>query len=139
MAVLLYEGLIQQETFMRLNLEKAILVPIPLHPSKLRQRGYNQAEMLGRDLSKKCSLQIRNGLQRIRNTDSQTTLDRKKRQENIKGAFIVLESYTDSFKGETILLIDDVLTSGATLSEAARVLKKNGAGDVYGVTLAHGE
>lgn len=139
MTDLFYEGLIQTETFIGTREEDALLVPIPLYKTKLNQRGYNQAAFLAKGLGERLSLPVVDLLERIRATKSQISLDRKERIENIKGAFRLKSSKESIFQGKTIFLVDDVLTSGATLSEGARVLKKAGAGKVYGLTLAHGQ
>ena len=139
MVDLFYEGLIQKEDFERVFQKDALLVPIPLYKAKLNQRGYNQAAFLAKGLGEKFSLPVADMLERVRATKSQISLDRKDRIENIKGAFRLKSSKEGIFQGKTIFLVDDVLTSGATLSEAARTLKRSGAGKVYGLTLAHGQ
>lgn len=133
---LFYEGIIQKEDFFAINPANSILVPIPLFKSKYRSRGYNQAELLAKGLGKKLQIPVVSLLQRVRATQSQVGLDRRKREENIKGAFAFAGE--GGVIGKTVFLVDDVLTSGATLSEAAKVLKKAGVRKVYGVTLAHG-
>lgn len=135
---LFYEGLIQKETFYRV-LSGAVLVPVPLFPAKLRSRGYNQAGILSQGLAEKFGLQSKPALQRIRNTPSQYRLSRPERQKNIKDAFGLVEKSSAIIKEKTILLADDVLTSGSTLSEAAKVLKRGGAKRVFGLALAHGQ
>lgn len=139
MTDLFYEGIIQKEDFFRLNLLDALLVPIPLHNVKFKQRGYNQAAILAKGLGEKLTMPVVDVLDRVRATQSQVNLDRKKRKENIEGAFALKDSGEKLVQKKTIFLVDDVMTSGATLSEAARILKKSGAGKVYGLTLAHGQ
>lgn len=135
---LLYEGIIQKELFHKLLKKNPLLVPIPLHALKLRQRGYNQAEILARALGQKFNLRVADLLKRNKATVSQFALDRKARRENISGAFMIKPEKGKFLKGQTIILIDDVLTTGATLAEAGEMLKKQGAKEVWGVTLAHG-
>lgn len=135
---LFYEGIIQHEILAKF-LKKAVLVPIPLHPSKLRKRGYNQSEILARGLSERLGIPMLNMLERVKNTKTQFKLDRKKRIENMRGAFAFnskLITYNSKLKDANIFLIDDILTSGSTLLEAANVLKRGGAGKVFGLTLA---
>ena len=111
------------------------IVPIPLSSTRLRERGYNQAQLLARELAKGFSLPLaQNYLLRTRHTRPQTFLDEKQRWTNIKGAFTIRKP--NALKRKNILLIDDLLTTGATASEAARVLKSAGAGTVGILTLA---
>jgi competence protein ComFC len=133
---LFYEGLIQKEMAYRLLNEESILVPIPLYRTKLRRRGYNQAMVLAEGLAKQCGMQVVNCLERVRNTQTQVGMSQQERRENIKDAFALKHPLP---KHKQVLLVDDVVTSGATLAEAARVLKKAGVGKVWGVTLAHGQ
>lgn len=139
MVELLYEGLIQKEEFMT-SLQKSnqtYLVPVPLHKSKLKKRGYNQAQLLSQGISKKFNIPTVNILVRVKNTPSQVGLERKKRIENISGAFsIVPNPSADGSQYPNIFLVDDVLTTGSTLLEAANVLKRNGAKKVWGIALA---
>lgn len=134
---LLYEGIIQQEAFFKAQNSNAILVPIPLHKSRYRKRGYNQALLLAGDLGKRLAMPVRPLLTREKLTKTQVGLTLEERRENIKGAF-ALESKELQLSEMTIFLVDDILTSGATLAEAAKVLKKAGAEKVWGITLAHG-
>lgn len=137
---LFYEGLIQKEQCYQQIQKGGILVPIPLHAGKLRIRGYNQSALLAAGLAKRFNLPVWNGLQRIRPTETQTKLSKQDRQINIKGAFAIRKADTARVKKFTqVFLVDDILTSGATLAEAARILKKFGTKRVFGLTLAHGE
>lgn len=109
------------------------LVPVPLHKTRRRERGYNQAELLTQGLGSVLGIPTTPSiLRRIRHTPSQTRLDRRARAENVKGAFAVTEPTV--MGGKTILLIDDVYTTGATLNECARVLREAGAHAVYALT-----
>lgn len=104
------------------------IVPVPLHPKRLHWRGFNQsveiATALGKELGRPV---LKDGLVRTRDTVPQTALDAKARQENIKNAF---ESIDSAIAGKTVLLVDDVFTTGATLTECTRILK---GGDAAGV------
>lgn len=111
----------------------AIAVPMPLHSKRERMRGYNQSEMLARALLPGFSREA-GALKRIVNTAPQTELKDEARLTNISGAF----GTERKFNGETILLVDDVYTTGATMNEAARVLKEAGAGEVWGFVIARG-
>jgi len=133
----MYEGLIQKEVFMT-SLQKSnqtYLVPVPLHKSKLRKRGYNQAQLLTQGLSKKLNIPAIDMLVRVKNTPSQVGLERKKRIENISGAFSLAPNILIS-QYPNIFLVDDVLTTGSTLLEAANVLKRKGTKKVWGIALA---
>lgn len=119
-----------------------VIVPVPLHKMRLTERGFNQSlliahhianSIVGAGLKPASTLSI-DGLQRTRWTRPQIELSREERLRNVKGAFAVRDSI--SFKGKNLLLIDDVYTTGATVNECARVLKKAGAKEVAVFTLA---
>jgi competence protein ComFC len=135
---LFYEGVIQKELFHQLIVKNALLVPIPLHPDKLKSRGYNQSEMLAEGLGQKTNIKIKHLLYRQKKTHSQFSLSREERKQNIEDAFGIKTDVILT-PDMTILLIDDIVTTGATLLEAAKVLKKQGVKEVWGVTLAHGK
>ncbi|MDR2637458.1 MAG: ComF family protein [Zoogloeaceae bacterium] len=105
-----------------------LILPLPLHPERLGERGYNQALEIARSLARARGLPCdRESLVKTRATPPQTSLDMKARKKNLRGAF---ECRRD-FSGQTLLLVDDVLTTGATADEAARTLKLHGAARVY--------
>src|SRR5436853_3537577 len=110
------------------------IVPVPLHPAKQRERGFNQAALLAEWLSPHLALPLRPVLQRVRFTTTQTAFDRSDLMQNLRNAFR-LRKNADVRKSR-VLLIDDVLTTGSTLSECARVLKEAGAQSVYTATAA---
>lgn len=119
-------------------LENAILVPVPLHRSKLNKRGYNQSLILATLLAKQTrGTIVIELLKRIRATLSQTSLDRQQRQQNVKNAFALSGKAVINGKSRYII-IDDVFTTGATLNACAAVLKKNGANNINILTLGHG-
>ncbi len=132
----MYEGLIQKEAFHTVLTKDSVLIPIPLHISKERARGYNHAKLLAMGIAKKLELPLQDCLLRVKKTTSQFALTKLDRQQNIKNAFVVKKAIDRKYS--TIFLVDDVLTSGTTLSEAAKILKKQGVKKVYGITLAHG-
>jgi len=111
-----------------------IIIPVPLHPARHRQRGFNQAGLLAELLSAHMSIQAKPALERIRYTTTQTAFDRAERMENLHGAFRLRKNA--DVRDLHVLLIDDVLTTGSTLSECARVLKKAGALSVHAATAA---
>jgi len=109
------------------------IVPVPLHPRRLRQRGFNQAEALARVVGRLLGVRVASGvLRRMRHTPPQTELSAAERAANILGAFTVAGSTV----WERALLVDDVMSTGSTASECARVLKQAGVGDVAVLTLA---
>lgn len=103
------------------------ILPLPLHPTRLRERGFNQAHEIAKFLGKDLNLPLAPSLaRRVVNTASQATLDWDARKKNMQGAFACEEN----LKGRHIALVDDVMTSGATLNEAAQTLKRAGAAQV---------
>jgi ComF family protein len=114
------------------------IVPMPIHPARLREREYNQAELIAKELSNMLPLKINKNLAvRIRNTQPQSLLGASSRWENVKGAFKI--KYPEEVKNKKILIIDDLFTTGATASEIALTLKKAGAKEVSILTLAIAE
>ena len=112
-----------------------VIVPVPLHPKRLRWRGFNQCVLLGRELSRVFDLPLDPfTLQRKLETPPQTQLSEEERRRNVRGAFLVKPE--NAFENRSVLLLDDVYTSGATINECSRCLKRAGATDVYVLTLA---
>ncbi|HUD44410.1 MAG TPA: ComF family protein [Patescibacteria group bacterium] len=138
LAELFYEGIIQKPYFVKFSQQSCLLVPIPLHPSRLRRRGYNQSELLAKEMAKKFGFKVENCLQRIKDTSSQFALKREDRLKNMKDAFVLKLKTKDLIQNKAIILVDDLVTSGATMLETAKVLKKSGAKNVWGVALCHG-
>ena len=104
-----------------------VLVPVPLHPSRLRQRGFNQALELARPLARRSGLPLdARSVERLRATAPQSDLPAKLRRRNVKGAFRV----TPALAGRHVLLVDDVMTTGQTVSELAATLRRAGAASV---------
>lgn len=118
--------------------EAGLLVPVPLHRWRLWRRRYNQAAELARGLSRRTGIAVAsNLLERVKSTPSQGEMpSAEARRLNVRGAFRVPRDQRASVRGKTILLVDDVLTTGATASAAARALKRAGAARVYVVALA---
>jgi len=113
------------------------LIPMPLSPDKLKERGYNQAAVLARELdSTKTNTQL---LHKIKNTPAQHTLPRQERLAALVDAFAVDPLLAPSLKGQRVVLVDDVMTTGASLTHAARALKAAGASQVCGLVLARTE
>lgn len=118
------------------NYDCDLIVPVPVHITRLKERGYNQSEILAEHISKILNLPLdTTSLQKIKKTENQVDLDFKERKANLSGAFKVMDK--SKIKGKKILLVDDVFTTGSTLDACCDVLFKAGAKAVFGLTLAH--
>lgn len=117
-----------------------VLVPVPLHARRLREREFNQAKELSREVARQRGLKVVNALRRTRYTRSQAMLDRIERLSNLRGAFAISSKTREreSIVEKKILLVDDVLTTGATASECARTLSDAGALKVVVITVVRG-
>jgi ComF family protein len=112
-----------------------VIIPVPLHHKRLRQRGFNQAILLGEIFAQKWRLPLlRNSLRRVRWTEPQVNLSAAERLENVKGAFALADIV--AVAGKRVLLVDDVYTTGSTVKECAKVLKSGGAQSVTAITVA---
>jgi len=110
-----------------------LVIPVPLHRRRLRERGYNQSELLAAEVSDRLGLPVRSDvLLRRQTTEAQSALTLEERRANVRGAFIAARA----LDGQTVLLVDDVLSTGFTASECARVLRQVGAGQVIVLTAA---
>jgi competence protein ComFC len=115
--------------------EADCLVPVPLHRRRRRERGFNQAEVIAREVGRLASISVEiRSLGKIRPTAAQTSLEHDERRANVRGAYAVLRP--EGVRGKTALLVDDVFTTGATLGECAAALRKAGAKDVRALTVA---
>ncbi len=113
----------------------SLLVPVPLHPKTQRLRGYNQAELLAKVVGQILDIPVDGKvLIQTRPMKPQASLGEKERWENVKGAFEVAKP--EAVKGQIVVVIDDVMTTGATLNECAKALKRVGARQVYCLTFA---
>ncbi len=117
----------------------AVLVPVPLHPRKLRERTYNQSELIAECLARAAGggARVQRILQRSVDTDSQTHHDRRTRQSNLKNAFALARDAV-IHPGHSYLLVDDVFTTGSTLNSCALVLRRAGGVNLDVVTFGHG-
>ncbi len=112
------------------------VVPVPLHPRKNRKRGYNQSDLIAREVAAENGPALaKSVLKRTRNTPTNTGLSASERIRNVSGAFVVHSKF--NFSGKRILLIDDVITTGSTLNACAEPLKKAGAAAVFALAVAH--
>jgi ComF family protein len=111
------------------------LIPVPLHRSRLRDRGYNQSEKLASAVAENCGVPVWGDvLIRRKSTLPQARMDRTQRLNNLRQAFCV--RYPERLQGRSLVLVDDVLTTGHTLDECARVLIEAGAASVFTLTIA---
>jgi ComF family protein len=126
-----------KETFHRAGSpDDTVFIPVPLYRGKLRKREFNQSALLARHVAKATgSVLLLNCLSKIKETIPQVGLTAKERRKNVRKAFRVLNEKL--IKDKNVILIDDVFTTGATLRECSQELKKAGARDIFGVTLAH--
>ncbi len=114
-----------------------LVLPVPLSPAKLRARRYNQSELLARALARRLGVPCLSRLiERVRNTTTQTHLSVTERKTNVKGAFAV--SDPSAIRARTVFIVDDVMTTGATLGEIAATLKAAGAWRIWALAIARG-
>jgi ComF family protein len=113
------------------------LIPIPLHKRKFRERGYNQAELIARGVSEVTGIPVRTDIvRRWRFTETQTKLDLEQRKKNMEDAFELMPGAASFVNGTTLLIIDDVVTTGATIISCARELVDAGASGIITGSLA---
>jgi competence protein ComFC len=112
------------------------IVPVPLHPTRLRERGFNQTEALAEALFKREGIPILRCIQRKRYTQTQTRFDRSERMLNLRNSFTMRKN--SDVRGKHLVLLDDILTTGSTLHECALVLREAGAASVRAITVARG-
>ena len=126
---------------MEILFSRLIVAPVPLHPKRLRWRGFNQAALLGQTVAEIFDWQFSNNLIiRQKYTKPQMKLKRSRRLANTKGAFTgaKIDGISFNLSGKNVLLVDDILTTGATMNECAKILKAGGAGQVWGLVLSRG-
>lgn len=117
--------------------QNSVLVPVPLDKRKIKSRGYNQSEELARELAIIFKLDVVLALAKIKTTSSQMNLGKKEREKNLKGAFVCPNA--ELIKDKKVFLVDDVYTTGCTMAECAGVLRKAGAKQVWGISIAREE
>lgn len=113
-----------------------VIVPVPLGRRKERERGFNQAEIIGLRLGQNLGLKVKNGLVRIKDADKYTGRNRAEREKILNGAFMVRPQFKSGLKDQKVLLVDDIWTTGATLRECGRVLREAGVRQVWGWVVA---
>ena len=118
------------KTFLDWHITVDIIIPVPLHKNRLKLRGYNQSELIAKELSKLTTIEVRTDIiEKVKNTKPQTKLERKERQKNLKDAFKYVSC--DKIAGKNILVLDDVVTTGSTVNEIAKVLKRHRPNKIY--------
>ncbi|NCB48710.1 MAG: ComF family protein [Clostridia bacterium] len=112
------------------------VVPVPLNINRIIERGFNQSELIAKVVAEECSLKVNLKLvKRVKNTPTQTSLSSSERRQNVKNAFELLDK--SAVKDKNILLIDDILTTGATIDELSKLFKKHKAKNVFALTFCH--
>ena len=135
LAPMLGEILLNYLKLTNLKLKNFIVIPIPLHFFREKSRGFNQAKLLAEIVARHFNLPIIDALKRIKNNESQAKCkDSESRAKNVIDCFKIKNS--ESIKGKNIILIDDVFTSGATITEAAKILKQNGCRKIIALVIA---
>lgn len=133
--LLLYINSFLDESGIELG-EVALITFVPIHPLKFLERGFNQSEIIASQLARQRNLSMRPVLEKTRETTSQTKLKREERKENVVGSFRLDPKYKSDMTNRDVLLVDDVFTTGSTLLECCKVLKRGGARFIYLLTLA---
>lgn len=130
-------GALLAHTYRHYHLEADLFIPVPLHPTRQRQRGFNQSLLLARICSQLTGVPLDEGIIRQRPTSAQAGMNTRSRYQNVMGAFIYLSPHaTPRLSNRKIIIIDDVCTTGATLDACARPLFAAGANSVSGLVLA---
>ena len=112
-----------------------VIIPVPLHPKRKKMRGFNQAKVIAEELARLRGIKLEEGvLAKVKNVPPQTLLEMDEREENVSGAFRVVDE--DRIRGKTIILVDDVYTTGSTVKECSSVLRKAGAKEIRAITVA---
>jgi ComF family protein len=115
--------------------EADVIIPVPLHPKRKKMRGFNQAKVIAEELARLRGIKLEESvLAKVKNVHPQTLLEMDEREENVSGAFSVVDE--DKIRGKTIILVDDVYTTGSTVKECSSVLRKAGAKEVRAITVA---
>lgn len=113
------------------------IIPVPLHPVKMKKRGYNQSELIAKYISNKLNIPYINGLKRIKNTDKQSSQTKQNRNKNLKNAFMITHTKgIDKIKKSSVLIVDDIYTTGSTANECAKTLLNFSVDKVFIITIA---
>lgn len=114
-----------------------LITSVPLHKERKRERGFNQAEIFAKEVSRLMKIQYAETLKKIKRNKTQHELSQQERVENVKNVYAIIDS--EAVKGKTIVICDDILTTGNTMAECANVILKSGARTVIGLTIANVE
>ena len=125
------------DVYAKWNAFVEIVTYVPMFKQKEKARGYNQAKLLAEEFSKNVNIPCYNLCSKVVDTSSQTQLDNKARMKNVEDSFAFNNEFKDTVNGKRILIIDDVITTGATTSEISKVLKAAGAKECYVLSFAH--
>jgi ComF family protein len=129
-------GIILGKRLIEKNVGADLIIPVPLHLSRKRERGYNQSEVIASGVSKELKIPVELGiLKRKKFTRSQTKLNREERLLNVSEAFNI--NHNVDLSGKTVFILDDVITTGATISGCAELIKNNNAKKVIALSLAY--
>lgn len=113
-----------------------VIIPVPIHKSKLKERGFNQTEKIAKHLGEKLSMAVDSKtLLRVKETKNQRALSAEQRKLNLEGAFQISPKRENAVKGKKVILLDDIYTTGATVNSCAELLKEKGAEKIYILTL----
>lgn len=125
---------------LKFNQENSLLIPVPLSKKRIKWRGFNQSQILAQIISEKTQIKVSNNLSKIRESENQAKLKLLERKENLKDcfSFINKDLAIKEIKGKKIIIVDDISTSGSTLEEISRLLKKYQASEIWGLVVAHG-
>ena len=120
-----------------LNISVDLITCVPIHKDRLKLRGFNQSELISKEISKLTNIPFYNICEKFINTKSQTELGFSERKENVKDSFKIIRSNKHLIKDKNVLVIDDIFTTGATSNEVCKVLLNAGANNCYVLTFAH--
>lgn len=115
------------------NIEFDLITAVPINKNRFRERGYNQSELLAKEISKRIDVPFSNGIFKKENKEAQVGKNWAERKENVKNTFFIKDK--DIFAGKTVLVVDDIITTGSTMNSIAETLMKAGAKRVLGLTL----
>lgn len=127
------------DKFATLNITPDIITSVPLHTKREHERGYNQAKLLARFISERFKIKYMDLCDKIKDNPSQTELDFKARQENVLNAYKLILGVRKEIKDKSILIIDDIFTTGATTNEISKLFLEAGASDINVLTFAHAQ
>ena len=127
--------LLKNEKFVEIIKSYDIIMPVPLSKERRKKRGYNQSELIAKEISKKLKIPInQTSLKKVQNIVAQSTLNKEQREKNIQGAYILKNA--KSLKSKKVLIIDDIYTTGSTINECSKILYEVGTNKIGALTIA---